>query len=176
MATYFVQTVVDFIQTVMGCIGGCIGLGFEWLFSSLANWGKKQPLSDRAKRVMSEFFPSLDLTGVELVTSARLAIAPKYRGLTLGNTIYLRKVFEECSLDDNGQSQDMKLLMHELAHVDQYHRLGWFQFACQYGKGVLLNWDHDKIPLEREAIAFVRANEDTLKDVVAAVCADGLVA
>jgi hypothetical protein len=165
-------TVIGLVEAALGAIGGCVGVGFEWLFSSLVNRGKGRPLSDRSMRAMSGFFPRLDLNEVELVTGATLAVASRYKGLTLGNRIYLRKRFDECSLDPNGQPRDMKLLMHELVHVEQYHRLGWFRFACQYGKGALSTWDHDNIPLEREAISFVRANENSLKDIVSAICAE----
>lgn len=111
---------------------------------------------------MAEFFPQLNLNDVELRTDATLAIAAKYRGITLGKTIYLRGGFND------GSPNDMQLLMHELVHVDQFRRLGRMTFACEYGMGVLLTWDHDEIPLEKEAIAFKRANEGRLNEAVAA--------
>ena len=59
----------------------------------------------------------------------------------------------------------LKLLMHELVHVDQVRRKGGeVAFACDYGKGYLKGGSYRKNPMEVEAYDFVDKHGDSLPD------------
>lgn len=47
----------------------------------------------------------------------------KFDGMAIGNTILIRS-----------KKLKMELLAHELVHVEQYHRLGFFKFLYNYMK------------------------------------------
>ena len=71
---------------------------------------------------------------------------PAVRGITLWNTIYLKRV---CCPIDPASLDSVDLLFHELVHVGQF-RGGWISFPARYlfDLARVGYWD---IPAEREA-------------------------
>ena len=151
--------ILGIVRGWLGCVGGVLGYGLVKASSTIARAGEPRRLADHTKAIMSEFFPELDLNAVALRTGASI-VPPRFRAMTLGRTIFVRGDLDECS------AEDMLLLVHELAHVDQFRRLGELKFACAYGAGFLRTFSHDNIPLEREATAFQHAHETRLRHLV----------
>jgi hypothetical protein len=109
-----------------------------------------------ARRLLADFFPELDLETVRVRHRARLAIPSRYRAITLGSGIYVRPELRATRV------ADLELLLHELAHVRQYRRLGWLGFALSYGAGVARGGYRDN-PLETEARELVRDHAESLR-------------
>ena len=77
--------------------------------------------------------------------------------MTFGYTIYFKRT------DIQKTQAGLKLLMHELAHVDQVRRFGGeIPFACKYGKGYLKGGSYLKNPLEVAAYRMVEKHGDEL--------------
>jgi hypothetical protein len=140
-----------------GWILGPVGLAFEELATLLLGGGRPMEDWDLARRVLADLFPDLDLERVRVRHRARLAIPARYRAITLGSGIYARPALSAASL------ADLELLLHELAHVRQYRRLGWLGFACAYGAGVATS-GYRASPLETEARDFVSRHGTELRE------------
>ena len=119
----------------------------------IANCNKKHLhlFPDMVRRI-SFFFPSLDLSRVRIVKNAGLPANMLKRskgtaGMTFGRTIYLRD-------GDSLDYEEIRLLLHELNHVEQMQRLGEFKFASRYGEQYK-QYGYYNMPLEKEAYDFV---------------------
>lgn len=116
---------------------------------------------------MRPHFPALDLAAVRVCRNASLPpnwfVRSGVAGMAFGNAIFL-------ALDDYTRSaRGLRLLMHELVHVDQVRRLGGERaFACAYGRGYLAGGGYRGNPLEEEAYAFVAKFGAALPDGVGA--------
>jgi hypothetical protein len=74
--------------------------------------------------------------------------------MTFGYRVY----FQEAGIEKTDSG--LKLLMHELVHIDQLRKRGdsEFRFASDYGEGYLRAGNYRDNPLEIEAYDFVRRN------------------
>jgi Domain of unknown function (DUF4157) len=119
----------------------------------------RRPLAREVVAVLAHYFPHLDLSSVRVVYPARIPSAQKTTsGLTMGSTIYMKR--EPALSDERG----MRLLLHELVHVDQGRRFGRTGFAHRYGLGYASAWSYRDNPLEQEAFAFERQHRVDLVD------------
>jgi hypothetical protein len=111
-------------------------------------------------------YGNVSLDKVSLITGASLGWLPGSKsGLTLNNTVYLKtEDFSVCNWEH------MKLLIHELVHVEQYQTLGALQFACQYGALIAVEFDSNN-ELERAAERVEDGFVTQLKTAVNAACA-----
>ena len=105
-------------------------------------------------RALQPFFPAFELTRVRLREGIPRYVIGEPLGFALGKTIYLRKgVFQPDTTDG------LALLAHEIAHCQQYERLGMLGFLVRYAWAYRRNrWrgmNHDaayrNIPFEIEA-------------------------
>ena len=105
--------------------------------------GVKEP--DRVRLLGIETIPRPTQPQLKAACDAINFLTPATRGLTLGHGIFIRS---DCW-------RDRSLIVHELAHVAQYERLGGilpflrrYLFEC-------LTVGYSASPLEREAIAVI---------------------
>lgn len=140
----------------------------------------KKALSDRSIRIMSVFFPSLDLYSVKIRENSVFdnLIPQNADAFTIGDTIFFRGELRECALSKDAVAEqdwfeiNMKLLMHELVHIDQIRRKGWRKFACEYALGATVEEvSITQNPLEREAYDFANKHEDDLFGLLEKECA-----
>ncbi|HVH38881.1 MAG TPA: DUF4157 domain-containing protein [Gemmatimonadaceae bacterium] len=116
----------------------------------------KAPLPAAVRAVMQRHFPELDLEKVRVCTNAslpanliRLPGGPRMDGMALGRTIFLT------GADYSRSRKALRLLMHELVHVEQVRRLGGeIAFARAYGRGYVEARGYRGNPLEAEAYEF----------------------
>ena len=116
----------------------------------------KAPLPAAVRAVMQRHFPELDLAKVRVCTNAslpanwiRLPGGPRMDGMALGRTIFLT------GADYSRSRKALRLLMHELVHVEQVRRLGGeIAFARAYGRGYVEARGYRGNPLEAEAYEF----------------------
>jgi hypothetical protein len=109
------------------------------------------------RRLNAQEIARYDLVPPEISRRARVQkvpfLAPGFHGMTVGRLILV--------LRDDDRSGKRTLLAHELAHVEQYHRLGVVRFlgryVGEYARNVMRLRSHRKaylaIPLEAEARA-----------------------
>ncbi len=119
----------------------------------MANCNKKHLhlCPDMVRRIVF-LFPSLDLSRVRIVKNARLPAnwfkqSKHTAGMTFGRTIYLKD-------GDSFDYEEIRLLIHELNHVEQMQGLGEFKFAACYGEQYK-QYGYYNMPLEKEAYDFV---------------------
>lgn len=109
-------------------------------------------IPDEVARTLAPHFPALDLATVRIVAGASLP--PNWLGprvfradaMTFGRVIFVvgREPFDG--------PRALRLLAHELVHVDQVRRLGGERaFACAYGRGYLGGGSYRANPMEVEA-------------------------
>ena len=109
---------------------------------------------------------SVKLNKVSLYTGASLGWLPGSKdGLTLNYDVYLKTTdFSVCNW------RHMKLLIHELVHVDQYETLGALEFACVYGTLIAADFDSNN-ELEIEADRVEEGFLPQLQEACRAACA-----
>lgn len=83
-----------------------------------------------------------------MLAPSALWLPRRYIGLTLHSTILLRSPLPSVA-EAPGLA---RLLLHELAHVAQFRRLGWWRMCAAYGAGLAAVGYHAH-PLEIEARA-----------------------
>ena len=107
-----------------------------------------------AVRALQPFFPAFDLTRVRLREGIPRYVIGEPLGYVEGRTIYLRKgVFQPETTDG------LALLAHEIAHCQQFERVGTLRFLLRYGwaygwnrlRGMNHNAAYLNIPFEIEA-------------------------
>ena len=111
-------------------------------------------LPTEAIRALQPFFPTFDLARIRLREGIPRYVIGEPLGYVEGSTIYLRKgVFQPETTDG------LALLAHEIAHCQQYERLGTRRFLVRYVwaycRNRLRGMNHDAayrdIPFEIEA-------------------------
>jgi hypothetical protein len=116
---------------------------------TLLNFAKRrQPLTDTTRFLMQPLFPAVDLGGPRVIANATLPWPNPRRAITLGRSIYVRNAFDQLV------TRDLRLLLHELVHVDQYRRMGTLGFIWAYGRALARDGSYRKNALEVEAFAF----------------------
>ncbi len=102
---------------------------------------KGEKLPDCAKRYFKQHFPDLNLDNIVVHPDGIPAIVQLFNtvpggvgGFTFGNDIYFPRGAYDPSTADGFAS-----LGHEVAHVDQFRRLGTAGFAAQYINGYVEN-------------------------------------
>ncbi len=150
------MSVLKTLQNAGGCAGGALIYGAAKSSILIANaQRKRRKLWKDTKRVMKKYFPKIDFGDVRFCVNCRLpgnwfTSAGKVAGMTFGNTIYFK------GSDIQKSRAGLKLLMHELVHVDQVRRKGGeAKFACAYGDGYVKGGSYEKNPMEVEAYDFV---------------------
>lgn len=114
----------------------------------LNRWKIRQALSDPTRAMLGALFVDVDLPQVKIVANAIIPWPRPKRAITLGSSVYVRYGF------DQAKSRDLRLLLHELVHVDQYRRLGMLGFIWSYGRALGRSGSYRKNSLEVEAFAF----------------------
>lgn len=135
---------------------------------------EKIKLTNKMTLFMKPRFPHIDFGKVTLITGAELLFVSSERnGLALGYDIYIRETWGppmhgECS------KRRMKLLLHELVHVQQYQlHLVHGTYACHYlFEFVAAGYSYENNLLEREAVAFERSQEESLYATMEKHCVD----
>lgn len=150
------MSVLSTLQNVSGCAGGeAIYAGAKASCLVLNAKRERRELWSNTRSVMQVHFPKLDLTKVRFCINCTLpgnwfASAKWVAAMTFGYTIY----FDDSDVQKTHAG--LRLLMHELVHVDQVRRLGGESaFACAYGKGYLSAGSYRQNALEVEAYDFV---------------------
>lgn len=154
---------------IAGCAAGTLVYGLARTACHARNLHRpRERLPAAVLTLMRPHFPALDLGAVRVCRNASLP--PNWfppgrdvAGMAFGNVIFL-------ALDDYTRSaRGLRLLMHELVHVDQVRRAGGERaFACAYGRGYLEGGGYRGNPLEEEAYAFVARAGPSLPDGVGA--------
>lgn len=146
------------LKKVGGCEGGKLIYKAAKIAMQVANVMRKdRKLKPATKQLMQPFFPKLNLNKVTFHINCTLVpnwftTTNKIRGMTFGYTIY----FKGSGIQKT--KAGLRLLMHELVHVDQVRRCDDDEdkFACKYGKGFLDGGSYEKNPMEVEARDFVQ--------------------
>lgn len=105
-----------------------------------------RPLPADWRACLLSHLPDLSLDDVRICAPARLPVPLPYVGLTVGRTIFLRAPLGSPS------GPQLRLMAHELAHVEQFRRLGFVRMCAVYGAGLLAH-GYEAHPMEREARA-----------------------
>ena len=126
----------------------------------LANAQKRRiRLSARTQEIMADFFPSLDLSAVEIVLDAVLfhpsAVAQTWPGSLI---LWRRREFDE--FDCSG---DMQVLLHELVHIRQMDRFPWGAFIIASTLQVVAAGSFTNNEFEKQAKRFAAENLSRLK-------------
>jgi hypothetical protein len=165
-------SVLDILRDLGGCEGGQVV--YKAAKAALAI---RHPLRTR-RRLRPEtilrlqpLYPTLDLRRVSFVTSASLPanwFSDGVVGMTFGYQIWFAWTRHRVEETDDG----LKVLMHELVHVDQVRKMGNSEdaFACAYGAGFLEAGDYRHNPLEIEAFDFVDAHPVPPPAVFSSLC------
>ena len=159
------MSVLSELKKAGGCSGG-VAIYFTARESArLRNVQRKErKLWSSTKVVMKKFFPKLDLDKVEFCINSSLPAnwfesPDKVQAMTFGTRMY----FKGSNIQKSRAG--LKLLMHELVHIDQIRRKGGeTAFACAYGKGYLESGSYRQNPLEVEAFNFVDKHGSSLPD------------
>lgn len=148
---------LDTLRDIGGAAGGILIYNAAKAAARMANMGQRiRKLKPQTVCRLKHLFPQLDMGRVRFVIKASLprnwfASPDKVSAMTFGYKIYFK--------GSNIQKTDagLKLLIHELVHVDQVRRRGndETKFACDYGKGYLSAGNYRDNPLEDEAFVFV---------------------
>lgn len=135
------------LRAPLGILGVLV-YSFHRIWCAVLNDHALEPIPPGVREVLAPLVPELDLEHVWMADQARLVLPRRFRAITLGHCIYIRRTWNPF---DRG---DVRLLLHELVHVVQYARdsWGWFGFAGRYGAGVVGGWSWSAHPMEIEAI------------------------
>ena len=118
-------------------------------------------------RALQPFFPAFDLTVIRLREGIPRYVIGEPLGYVEGRTIYLRKgAFQPDTTDG------LALLAHEIAHCQQYERVGTLRFLARYAwaycRNRLRGMNHDaayqNIPFEIEARMIEDLAFETLQE------------
>jgi hypothetical protein len=155
--------VLTTIKNAGGCSGGvAIYSGAKALCVAGNVQRKKRKLWSNTKREMRKHLPKLDLNKVRFCIHSKLPAnwyeSPgKVAAMTFGYTIYFK------GTDVQKTRDGLRLLLHELVHVDQVRKLGSeTAFACEYGKGYLKAGSYSRNPMELAAEDLVNRVGDSL--------------
>jgi hypothetical protein len=138
---------------LIGCAGG-IAIYFAAKSACHArNVGRtRRRIPEDVARTLAPHFPALDLATVRIVAGSSLP--PNWLGprvfrasaMTFGRTIFF------VDAEPFRGPGAVRLLAHELVHVEQVRRLGGERaFACAYGRGYVEGGSYRANPLEVEA-------------------------
>jgi RHS repeat-associated protein len=96
------------------------------------------PIPDCVKRILSPYFPGLNLDDVDL--HKNVPLWPGVNGGTWGSDVFLG-----IGDYDPNSIQGIGLIAHEVTHVQQFQTFGMGGFAGLYGFDILINyyWDRD---------------------------------
>lgn len=125
---------------------------------------QRRELWKNTRKALKPFFPNLKLRDVRFCINSSLPgnwfqSAGSVGGMTFGYTIFFK------GSDLQKSRAGLRLLMHELVHVDQVRRKGGeVAFACGYGKGYLKAGNYRDNPMEVEAYDFVTKHGGSLPD------------
>ena len=149
---------------ILGAVGTTSTLMLVGFFAyeglvALRNRGRaSRAPSPAERRALAGLLPRVDLARVTLVEEAAIPAFVGVQGITFGRRIYLGARLA-------GTPADLRLLLHELKHVDQYQRLTQPLFALGYLWGFVLGgFRYRRIPLEREAYDFEDRHADGLRE------------
>lgn len=139
-----------------GCAGGVSIYGGAKALMWAANTQRiRRTLWSNTQALMKTYFPKIDFGDVEFCINCTLvsnwfASPGSVSAMTFGNTIFFK------GSDIQKNRAGLKLLMHELFHVNQVRELGGqIEFACEYGKGYLAKGSYRDNPMEAKAYQFV---------------------
>ena len=93
-----------------------------------------------------------EATGLPRLLSSRLFARQEIGAITLGHTIYLRRI-------DNYEphtAAGLAFLAHELKHVEQFEREGVARFYSKYIWAYVFHGYGESVPFEAEAYEFQR--------------------
>lgn len=159
------MSVLSELKKAGGCSGGvAVYSGAKALALAANVQRKRRKLWASTKKLMKNYFPKLDLGKVRFCIHSSLpgnwfTSRDSVQGMTFGYTIF----FKGTNLQKSRAG--LKLLMHELVHVDQVRRKGGeIAFACAYGKGYLSGGSYRQNPMEVEAYDFVAKHGSSLPD------------
>jgi len=160
------MSVLSSLKEAGGCSGGVAVYSGAKALAMAANLQRKhRTLWPETKKLLNSFFPKLNLNRVRFCIKSSLPpnwfeSPDKVDAMTFGETIFFK------GTDIQKSKAGLKLLMHELVHVDQVRRKGGeIPFACAYGKGYLEAGSYRNNPMEVEAYDFVAGHGDLLHDV-----------
>lgn len=127
------------------------GLGLV-LGPLLAGWqalvnARPQPLPPEWRAVLAPHFPDLPLDECRCCAPARIPVPYPYVGLALGRTIFLKDPLRAPA------GPQLRLVAHELVHVAQFRRLGFWRMCATYG-AQLCRVGYVRHPMELEARAL----------------------
>jgi RHS repeat-associated protein len=96
------------------------------------------PIPDCIKKILSPYFPGLNLDTVDL--HKNVPLWPGVRGGTLGNDVFIA-----IGEYDPNTIQGIGLIAHEVTHVQQFQTFGTGGFSALYGFDLLMSyyWDRD---------------------------------
>ena len=153
--------VIDTLKKLGACEGGKVVYKAAKRGAQARNANRKdRTLKAETKRRMWFLFPDLDLDRVRF--SINSALPPNWftsendvEGMTFGYRIFFK--------GSGYQTTDvgLRVLVHELVHVDQVRRRGDDEgkFACDYGTGYRSGgWSYEDNPLEQEAYSWLPAD------------------
>jgi hypothetical protein len=149
------MSVIGTLRKLGGCAGGIAIYDATKAAAAAANsipgdYREFHSLRPETKRRLRFLFPELNFDKVEFRRNCTLPpgwFGDNVDAMTFGYTIYFRIG------NIQGTEAGLRLLIHELVHVDQVRRRGDSEtkFACDYGVGYLSAGDYENNPLEREA-------------------------
>ncbi len=159
------MSVLSELRDVGGCAGGVAIYTAAKELARIRNIArKKRKLWASTKKVMKSYFPKLNLDEVEFCINSSLPpnwfqSPDRIQAMTFGYRIYFKGSRVQ------GSKPGLKLLMHELVHVDQVRRLGSdVAFACAYGEGYLKSGSYKNNSMEVAAVDFVDQHGKSLPD------------
>jgi hypothetical protein len=156
------KVIWNIISAILGLLFGTI-IGLIYLgIIKLINFNKKRiKLSPALQRSLSTYYPSVNLDKVRITSMANGILYGK-TALVQGNDIFYKYIFSEKNTDD------LKLLLHELIHVKQYREYGIAKFYVLYAYGYIYNmFSYPDIPIEKEAFDYAGSiSESFLSDYI----------
>lgn len=159
------MSVLAELKKAGGCQGGKVIYAAAKLSCQAANVARKdRELWDNTRKLFKKYFPDLNLKKVRFHINCTLpgnwfTSANSVDGMTFGYDIYFK------GSDLQKSRKGLRLLMHELVHVDQVRRLGGeLAFACKYGEEYVKAGNYRDNRLEVEAYDFVAKHGASLPD------------
>ena len=99
-----------------------------------------------------------EATGLAWLISSRFFAHQPIAAITLGHKISFRMLDNY----DPHTAWGLALLAHEIKHVEQYEKDGWFRFYVKYIWAYVLHGYGPLVPFEAEAVEFQRQVEEHL--------------
>ena len=150
---------VDVINALGPCAGGtAIYKAAKLAMNVRYPKRSRRRLSPQTISRFQHLFPNLTLSNVRFVTSIThpgnwFQSEEDFDAITIGYTMWFTRTRREVEETADG----LRLLMHELVHVEQVRRMGGSEevFGCAYGTGYVQGGlKYDNNPLEIEAYDF----------------------